>query len=233
MNRRRTIRQPIFLAATVCIACVGVSILVGCATIAADQTSIPPTESSISSDTEVALLQRSIAEGARDLVGARRLSVDGRTFRSDCSGTILAAYWSAGIDLERDFNEAQGNGVARLHTIARRYGSMRAQIVGDAPALGDVIFWDDTYDANADGRWNDPLTHAGIVVATFPNGRIDYVHYHYRRGIVVETMNLTAPNDVVHNAPMRMRGQRAPRRDLWLASHLFREAGSPYLLAID
>lgn len=187
----------------------------------------------VSSAANVAELQRSVAQGARDLVGARRLTVGGRTFRNDCSGTILAAYWSAGIDLLPVFNDAQGNGVARLHTIASRYDSLRSQKVGTAPALGDILFWDDTYDRNADGRWNDPLTHAGIVVATFPNGRIDYVHYHYRRGIVVETMNLSAPDDVTLNAPMRMKGQRTPRIDLWLASHLFREAGSPYLLAID
>lgn len=185
----------------------------------------------ISADPAVAALQRSVASAARDLVGQRVLRIRGRTYRSDCSGTIRAAYWAAGIDLDTVFAEKRGNGVARLHAIARDYADLRGRVLDPVPALGDILFWDNTYDRNGDGLWNDPLTHAGIVVSVQPDGWIEYVHYHYRKGIVVERMDLFAPNDPERNDAMRMRGQRAPSRDLWLSSHLFREAGSPYLIA--
>ena len=78
----------------------------------------------------------------------------------DCTGTVLAIYYYAGIDLARDFNKYSGNGVTRL------YKSLQAQKLlyeTRYPVTGDIIFWDNTYDRNEDGRWNDTLTHVGIT----------------------------------------------------------------------
>jgi cell wall-associated NlpC family hydrolase len=158
--------------------------------------------------------------------------VNGRRFRSDCTGTILAAYYAAGIDLEAEFNRYTGNGVARLYKIAADHGLIRE---GTVPQPGDVIFWDNTYDRDGDDRWNDPLTHAGIVVRSYGNGRLEYVHYDYRDGIVVARMNLASPE--VHraegrvvNSPMRMRSHRHLNPSKWLSSHLYRSRGMLYRL---
>ena len=102
---------------------------------------------------ETSEVQRLLGEGARRMIGRRHLVVRGRTFPYDCTGLVLAIYWYAGIDLARDFAQYSGNGVARLYRSLERqnllYSSTR-------PATGDVIFWDNTYDRNGDGAWNDP-----------------------------------------------------------------------------
>jgi len=174
--------------------------------------------------------QRAVVETARSLVGRSRLQVNGRRFRYDCTGTILAAYYGAGIDLGAEFARYTGNGVTRLYRLARDAGVV---YTGSRPEPGDVIFWDNTYDRNGDGTWNDDLTHAGIVVRTYEDGSLDYVHHNYRRGIVVARMNLALPN--VHeaggtlvNSPMRMKRDRHINSSQWLASHLYRSSGSLY-----
>jgi hypothetical protein len=158
------------------------------------------------------------------------MRVGERRFRADCSGTILAIYYAAGIDLAPEFQQESGNGVQRLYAIAEdRHLAYRPEL----PRPGDVVFWDNTYDRNGDGLWNDELTHAGVVVDVRPDGTIQYVHYHYRRGIVLEHMNLLTPD--VHlsgsrtvNSPMRMRDPGGERPDLWLSAHLYRGAGMLY-----
>jgi hypothetical protein len=102
------------------------------------------------------------------------------------------------------------------------------------------VFWDDTYDADGDGRWDDPLTHVGMVTQAGADGTVSYVHLNYRKGIVVERMNLREPD--VHqrmvggrmtivNSPLRMAEAGKDHPDVWLAGQLFRVLGMGYLLA--
>lgn len=168
-----------------------------------------------------------VAHAARQFVGRTNMSVGDKRFNYDCSGTILAIYYAAGIDLLPDFAAQGGNGVRRLYGIARDHRLLYAPKL---PRPGDIIFWDNTYDRNGDGRWNDELTHAGIVTSVTENGQVEYVHHNYRRGIVVERMNLYEPDvhtgtDGLVNSPMRMRSHRYINPSEWLASHLYREAG--------
>lgn len=171
-----------------------------------------------------AQVQRDIVEAAYSLVGRRSLVVGGERFSADCTGTVLAAYYAAGIDLRDHFSRFTGNGVTRLYKMGEHYNLMHAP---RQPQPGDVIFWDNTYDRNRDGRFNDPLTHNGVVVEVKPNGQIEYVHYNYARGVVVEKLNLNRPDThedrgTLVNSPMRMRRDRHIKPDAWLASHLFR-----------
>ncbi|HUX20800.1 MAG TPA: hypothetical protein VMW69_06145, partial [Spirochaetia bacterium] len=93
-------------------------------------------------------------------------------------------------------------------------------------------------DENGDGLWDDPLTHAGMVVGVSSNGEISYIHQNYAQGIVVEKMNLLYPNiytriidglTVTVNSPMRMKG--SPPGPGWLSGQLFRALGKGYLLS--
>ncbi|MFN2311098.1 MAG: CHAP domain-containing protein [Spirochaetia bacterium] len=183
--------------------------------------------------------QAAIVAAGYDLVGARRLEIEGSVYPLDCSGTILAVYHHAGIDLRPAFERFSGNGVLRLYRMAAGNGLLASAAgnPGRYPAPGDVIFWDNTYDRSRSGQWDDPLTHAAIVLAVHENGGIEYVHYHYTRGIIVEHMNLldpdlhtvsTAAGTVVVNSPMRMRRDRHIRPEAWLASHLYSDAGALY-----
>lgn len=168
-----------------------------------------------------------VARSARSFIGRRNMNVGGRRFNYDCSGTILAIYYHAGIDLLPEFHRQGGNGVRRLYAIAADHRLLYAPKL---PTPGDVIFWDNTYDRNGDGMWNDELTHAGIVVSVSEGGQVEYVHHNYRRGIVMERMNLLEPDvhtggDGLVNSPMRMRSHRYIRPSEWLASHLYRGSG--------
>ena len=172
--------------------------------------------------------------GARDLIGKSEIVVRGRRFNMDCSGVVSAAYFAAGIDLTKEFNRYRGNGVSRIYqTLDRRDLLYDSKI----PVPGDIIFWDNTYDRNGDGKWNDLLTHMGVVVSIGEDGRVEYVHENYRKGVVVEYMNLLSPDvntrivrgeTIMVNSAMRMKGQ--VDRPQWLSSHLYKILGKGYEL---
>lgn len=179
---------------------------------------------------ELSDAQARVVASAESLVGRRNLRVNGRRFNYDCTGTILAAYYGAGIDLQAEFSRYTGNGVARLFKLAADHDLVYS---GDSPSPGDVIFWDNTYDRNGDGAWNDRLTHAGVVIRAYEDGSVDYVHHNYRDGIVVARMNLGDPDvhqvgGAVVNSPMRMRSHRHVNPSQWLSSHLYRSSGMLY-----
>ena len=161
--------------------------------------------------------------------GRTRLVIGGRRFNADCTGTVLAIYWYAGIDLASPLARYSGNGVTRLYRFLEEEQALYST---RRPKPGDIIFWDNTYDRNDDGQANDYLTHTGMVVAVEEDGTVHYVHHNYRKGVVFARMNLYKPGvytEVVDgeqriiNSPMRMRG--SPNFDKWLASQLTRSFG--------
>jgi len=177
--------------------------------------------------------QIAIIRAAREVLETQSTVVGTTTYSYDCSGTILTIYARAGIRLVDLFGSYRGNGVARLYGIARDYGLLHSKSM---PEPGDLIFWDNTYDRNEDGVWNDPLTHAGLVLSVSADGQVEYVHHNYRRGIVTARMNLRDPetykagDGTVLNSPMRMASQRSSTSGRWLASQLFKEFASMYLI---
>jgi hypothetical protein len=179
-------------------------------------------------------LQATLLEGTRQVLGQTRLEINGKSFPYDCSGTVRAIYWFAGIDLARRFARYGGNGVNRLY---RTLEDLQLLYDTTRPVPGDLIFWDNTYDRNGDGEWNDPLTHAGMVVRTAEDGGIEYVHLNYHKGIVIEFINLLdsdthqvkAGGTVrIVNSPMRLGAAGRSQPGRWLASHLYRKFGMAY-----
>lgn len=170
-----------------------------------------------------------LLEGAEYFLGTTEIAYLGRRFPYDCSGLIMGIYYYAGIDLQKMMKSYRGNAVSMMHQAL----SAKGLILEDGPPEpGDIIFWDNTYDYNGDGLWNDLLTHAGMVVSVSEWGAVEYIHLNYRKGIVIERMNLSEPDvnrknidgeSVVVNSAMRMAGQ--PAGQGWLASHLFRDYG--------
>jgi hypothetical protein len=180
-------------------------------------------------------IRAELGAGARSVIGATELVVKGRRFSWDCTGTVLAIYWYAGIDLARDFGRYAGGGVSRLY---RTLQDASLLYTTREPILGDLVFWDDTYDADGDGAWDDPLTHVGMVMETAADGTISYVHLNYRKGIVIEQMNLREPDlhqrvkggkVTIINSPLRMAETGRPHPDRWLAGQLYRVLGMGYL----
>jgi cell wall-associated NlpC family hydrolase len=183
---------------------------------------------------EAAEIREELVGTAYSLLGKNRLAVGGKKFRLDCTGLVQAIYWGAGIDLESPLAAYTGNGVARLYSFLDDRGFVTK---GNDPLPGDLIFWDNTYDHNGNGRVDDPLTHVGMVVSVRNNGDLEYIHHNYRRGIILENMNPRTPGlysrvvngkTVVVNSPMRMRG--SPAYDKVLSGELVRAWGQAYLL---
>ena len=177
--------------------------------------------------------EAAITEAAENLLGRKPDStvvINGKTFTLDCIGTVRAVFYSQGLDLARDFPAYSGNGVKRL------YETLKAQnlLHKNTPRPGDLIFWNNTYDANDDGNLtNDPLTHAAVVLKVEDDGTIHYVHSHVRRGIITEVMNLRRPREyrdeagkVINNALALGSGiSRADNPPHWLSGDLWNSFG--------
>jgi hypothetical protein len=187
-------------------------------------------------DPAVVSLRSTLAEGAGSILGATQLVVRGRRFSMDCTGVVLAVYWYAGIDLARDFGRYTGNGVSRIFRTLEREGLLYDTA---HPLTGDIVFWDNTYDANGNSKWDDSLSHVGMVTAASDDGTIEYIHHNVRAGIVIERMNLLRPDEEkrsawgrvrILNSPLRLAAKGEPHPPLWLAGQLYRMLGMGYLL---
>ena len=188
------------------------------------------------SDPAVLALRSRLVEGARSVLGRSSLVVRGRTFGMDCTGLVLAVYWYAGVDLAKSFDRYDGNGVSRLYQELHAKNLLYST---ESPLSGDLIFWDNTYDENSNGRWDDPLTHVGMVVSVDADGTITYLHYHDRKGISLDSMNLANPAVYQQtvggvtktlNSPLRLVLPGEPRPDEWLSGQLYRSMGMGYLV---
>jgi hypothetical protein len=130
-----------------------------------------------------------VATAAANAVGKRSVTVGERTFRADCSGTARGIYAAAGLPIDDTALAATGeNDTARLHRLVRAHGSLRHA----DPRAGDLVFFDDTYDRNGDGRRNDPLSHVGVVERVLEDGTVVFVH-RVGAGILRYRMNLAHP----------------------------------------
>lgn len=163
---------------------------------------------------------QAVADAACAFEGARSIAVRGVKYRFDCSGFVEAAMDSAGVHFEgssRDlFEAARERGV--LH---RRH----------RPDVGDIAFFDDTYDKDGDGRVNDPLSHVAVVVRVEGDGTIGMVHLG-GSGIAPLTMNLRDPEahqdaaGRLLNDYLRAASKRDPPRVKHLAGELWVAFGS-------
>lgn len=170
-----------------------------------------------------------IVASAKTLIGKppeATVIVNGKQFVLDCIGTVAAIYYGMDIDITKDFDRYEGSGVDRLYmSLKNRHVLHKDKL----PRPGDVVVWDNTWDANGNGNKNDdPRTHAGLVLAVDEDGTIHYVHENYRRGVIVEVMNLLKP-DVYQddagktlNSPLAMAPPPgAARAEHWVAGDLF------------
>jgi peptidoglycan DL-endopeptidase CwlO len=109
-----------------------------------------------------------LAAAAASSIGDRPLVVGGVRYRMDCSGVAAGIYAKAGLRLD----DGGGPSTRELYELVRRHGSLRRS----RPLPGDLVFFDDTYDANGNGLRDDPLSHVGVVEAVRPDGVVLFVH---------------------------------------------------------
>lgn len=107
---------------------------------------------------------------AASLEGERVVSLDGETWRADCSGFVAACY---GDEAELTDPELATPSVAETMWLTLQ---RRGQQV-ESPQPGDLVFFDDTYDRNGNGQRDDPLSHVGLVEAVATEGRVTFLHF--------------------------------------------------------
>lgn len=138
-------------------------------------------------------------------------------FRGDCSGYVSAVLHGAGLEVSGGTRHifAQAKKLGRVHHHKR-------------PRPGDLVFFDNTWDSDKDGRWNDPLSHIGVVLSVDPDGTVTFAHGGMPQGRTTGRLNLFRPHDLKDhdgkalNDQLRRPRGRDPHRARYLSGELFR-----------
>lgn len=114
-----------------------------------------------------------IVRTATKLLGAKTIESGGKPVAYDCAGVTRAIYLEHGIDLYTSGTpDRQANGVRLIYNHLRQHGQLHQ---GPVVHPGDLVFFDNTWDFNGDGRLNDPLTHVGVVERTEDDGTVVFI----------------------------------------------------------
>lgn len=136
-----------------------------------------------------------IVHTATKLLGARLIESNGRRVAYDCAGVTRAIYLEHGIDLyNSNTTDRRANGVRLIYNHMRQHGRLHQ---GPMVQPGDLVFFDNTWDFNGDGRLNDPLTHVGVVERIESDGTVVFIS-RVAEAIERYRMNLALPR--VHKA---------------------------------
>lgn len=146
----------------------------------------PLVDDPVNDNAEDRQIRERIAAAAAGSVGDDPLVVGGVRYRFDCSGVAAGIYAKAGLRLAEDGAPSTRS----LYALVEQKGSLHR----DNPLPGDLVFFDDTWDQNGNGRRDDPLSHVGVVERVEPDGTVLFVH-RIGRLIVRWRMNTARPHD--------------------------------------
>jgi hypothetical protein len=212
--------RSLFIMATIAIVT-----LVGCTT--------PPVERPRASALEARPCCRSvervpsrsaIVRTAAKLVGAKTIESNGRRVAYDCAGVTRAVFLKHGIDLYgSSANDPEANGVRLIHAHIRQHGTFHQ---GPVVHPGDLVFFDNTWDFNGDGKVNDPLTHIGIVERQEPDGTVIFISRvagaveRYHMNLALPHVHKTADGRIL-NDYLRRKDVVDPANTSYLTGELF------------
>ena len=155
-------------------ATIAIMALVGCTTPPAERPrASAPEARPWCRSVEPAPSRTAIVRTAAKLVGAKTIESQGRRIAYDCAGVTRAIFLKHGIDLySGEPIDPHANGVRIIHAHIRQQGTFHQ---GPVVHPGDLVFFDNTWDFNRDGKVNDPLTHVGIVERQEPDGTVVFI----------------------------------------------------------
>ena len=155
-------------------AAIAVVTLVGCSTHPIERPRVSlPTERPCCRSVEHVPNRTAIVRTAAKLVGAKMIESNGRRIAYDCAGVTRAVFLKHGIDLyDSEPIDSHANGVRIIHAHIRQQGTFHQ---GPVVHPGDLVFFNNTWDYNGDGKVNDPLTHVGIVERQEPDGTVVFI----------------------------------------------------------
>jgi hypothetical protein len=138
--------------------------------------------------------------------GTRFISINGKqvAIYKDCSNFARAVYWKAmGIDLfYESVNSGAGHsGMRSGCELLFHFFRKKQRYTSKKPRMGDIVFFDNTYDKNRNQRWDDPLTHVGVVISVAKDGTVEFVHGNVGRpkSIKEAYLNTNDPNSYRKN----------------------------------
>lgn len=173
--------------------------------------------------------QQAIVRTAVNLVGSKTIESNGRHIAYDCAGVTRAIYLAHGIDLyEGGAGDGAANGVRLIYNHLRAHGRLHR---GPVVQAGDLVFFDNTWDYNGDGRINDPLTHVGIVEAVETDGTIVFISRvagaieRYRMNVTQPHVHRTADGRLL-NDYLRRKHWRDGEQTPYLTGELFAVFGT-------
>jgi len=165
-----------------------------------------------------------IVRTAAKLVGAKTIESNGRNIAYDCAGVTRAVFLKHGIDLYgSSANDSEANGVRLIHTHIRQQGTFHQ---GPVVHPGDLVFFNNTWDYNGDGKVNDPLTHIGIVERQEPDGTVVFISRvaaaieRYRMNLALPHVHKTADGRIL-NDYLRRKDVFDPTNTTYLTGELF------------
>lgn len=184
--------------------------LVGCTSTTPDQRDPQKVEGSRCCQRVEATPRRAaIVRTAARLVGANTIEVNGRRIVYDCAGVTRAIYLEHGIDLYEGLSSGdRANGVRLIYANVRQYGTLHQ---GPIVPLGDLVFFDNTWDFNGDGLLNDPLTHVGVVEQVESDGTVVFISRvagaieRYRMNLALPHVHQTTDGHVLNDYIRRKR----------------------------
>jgi hypothetical protein len=157
-------------------------------------------------------------------VGAKTITSNGRRIAYDCAGVTRAVYLKHGIDLyDGEASDPDANGVRIIHSHIEEQGTFHQ---GPIAHPGDLVFFNNTWDYNGDGKINDPLTHVGIVERQESDGTVVFISRvagaikRYRMNLGLPHVHKTAEGRVL-NDYIRRKGVGEPADAGHLTGELF------------
>lgn len=153
-----------------------------------------------------------VLEQARAHLGQTSVRVNGVSFRYDCSGFVRGLFSVLSVDLmSLGADYPNENGVGLIYRYVERHGENHRR---RTPVVGELVYFDNTWDKNGNGLVDDTLTHVGVVEEVQPDGTFVVIH-RANRGIVRDFMNLERAGDRTDASGRELNGLLRPksRRD--------------------
>ena len=208
---------------------VALATLVGCTTSIGNRPYRTTTGPTCCNSVEAASRRTAIVRTASRLVGATTIQANGKRIAYDCAGVTRAIFLAHGIDLyDSGSLDPKANGVRLIHFHISQHGTFHE---GPVVRPGDLVFFDNTWDYNDDGRVNDPLTHVGIVERQEGDGTVVFISRvagaieRYRMNLALPNIHRTAEGRVL-NDYIRRKHPNDPADTAYLSGELFAEFGS-------
>jgi cell wall-associated NlpC family hydrolase len=176
---------------------------------------------------------------ARESVGLKIVPpVNGRRFTCDCIGFVDYVFYRAGFDLKKAYGKGHG-GVDTLYDGLEEFGFVYKDRIASP---GDLIFFDNTYDVKGRRRWDNPLSHIGIIVGNGKYNTMEFIHF-ANNGVEEGAINLFYPNThavrqhdgelyTINSYLRRDRGEGYIKRD-YVASYFYRAFARVKLKAVN